>query len=140
MAASARWTNGKDNVRRSAIVAAVALAVCLSACDDGPTAPTGPLFTIAGTGDQAFTVPSGVTRARITGTYNGNSSNFVLWIGPPASNCELQVITGCRLVVNELLGTGWNRVTIDGLFVTGGGGRAVVEDSAGVAWTFTEVR
>lgn len=123
-------------IRRLALVALIA---CLSACDN-PTAPSDPIFTMSGTGNLVFTVPTRVTRARITGSYNGNSSNFALWIGPLGSNCELQVIQGCRLVVNELLGTGWNRTSIDGTFQTGGGGRAVFEDSAGVAWTFTELR
>jgi hypothetical protein len=85
-----------------------------------------PLFTRSGTGNTVFDMPTTVSRIHIVGTYNGNSSNFIVRIGG-------------RLVVNELLGTGWSQTRYDGVHLTSGG---VVEitNSSGVAWTFEEVR
>lgn len=85
-----------------------------------------PLFARAGTGDTVFDMPTYVARIRITGSFTGNSSNFIVKVGG-------------RLLVNELLGRAWSSTTYDGTLLTTGG---VVEitNSSGVAWTFNEVR
>ena len=85
-----------------------------------------PLFSRAGTGDTVFDMPTTVSRIRITGSFNGNSSNFIVHIGG-------------RGVVNELLGTFWGPLTFDGTYVTVGGVTEIL-NSSGVSWTFTEVR
>jgi hypothetical protein len=86
-----------------------------------------PLFTKSGTGDNVFDMPMYVARVRIVGTYTGYSSNFIVYIGG-------------RLIVNELLGTGWGTTRYDGTLLTGGGGIVQITNSSGVSWSFTEVR
>jgi hypothetical protein len=85
------------------------------------------LFRRSGTGDFVFDMPADVSRVRIIGTYTGNSSNFIVRIGG-------------RLIVNELLGTGWGRTRYDGTLLTGGGGVVAITNSSGVGWSFEEVR
>jgi hypothetical protein len=106
-----------------------------------------PLFARSGTGDTVFDVPDTVTRVRITGFYGGSSSNFIVWIGPQNAACGVVIIGGCRLLVNEILGTfGGLRTTYDGTLLTRNGGSASVTNtttvrvSNGAAWTFTEIR
>jgi len=90
-----------------------------------PIPPT-PLFTRSGSGDTVFDMPTTVARVRITGTYTGTSSNFIVRIAG-------------ALVVNELLGTSWGLTSFEGTYLTSGGVVAIT-NSTGVAWTFTEVR
>jgi len=117
---------------------AALLAIGLAACDS-PTAPE-PVFTFSGNGNTVFQVPGRVTRARITGSFSGNSSNFIVWIGNTGAGCGTVAHVSCRLLVNELLGTLQGPLSYDGTVQTGGGGEATVKDSSGVAWTFTEVK
>lgn len=85
-----------------------------------------PVFSRTGSGDSVFDLPSHVTRVRIQGTYTAFSSNFIVRISG-------------SLVVNELLGTGWNQTSFDGTYqVTPG--TVQITNSSGVSWTFTEVR
>lgn len=87
-----------------------------------------PVFSRTGVGDTVFDTPTYLSRVRITGLYTGYSSNFVVKVNG-------------RLIVNELLGTGWPSTRYDGtLLLPNGGGVASVEISSGVNWTFTEVR
>ena len=85
------------------------------------------LWTQSGTGNTVFTMPSYFARVRIIGIYNQYSSNFIIRIGG-------------RLVVNELLGTGWSTTTYDGVHLTNGGGVVEITNSSGVAWSLTEQR
>ena len=87
---------------------------------------TGPLWQYFGGGNTVFDMPTSISRVRIVGTYTGNSSNFIIYIGG-------------RLVVNELVGRSWNQERYEGVHATTGG---VVEirNSSGVQWSFTEVR
>lgn len=73
-----------------------------------------------------FDMPTTVSRIRITGTYPGSSSNFMVDIDG-------------RSVVNEIIGTSEVPPSSDGIYLTGGGVVAIT-NSSGVAWTFTEVR
>jgi hypothetical protein len=87
------------------------------------------LFSVSGSGNTVFDLPTYITRIRIVGTYTGNSSNFIVTIAG-------------RLVVNEIIGTSSSfggRTVSDGTYQTTGGVVAIT-NSAGVAWTFTEVR
>lgn len=83
-------------------------------------------WSATGTGDNVFTIPSWVTRVRITGEYTRNSSNFIVRIGG-------------RLTVNELLGTGWSMTHFAGTYQITPGLVEIVS-SSGVAWTFVEQR
>lgn len=112
-------------MRRFALV--LALALLVGSCGgSSPSAPSRPLFQKSGIGDDVFDMPTDVTRVKITGQYSGSGSNFVVWVGG-------------QLKVNEILGTDWPSTTYSGtLAVTGGETR--IENSSGVAWSFTEVR
>lgn len=85
------------------------------------------LWSQSGQGNSVFDKPSFVTRARITGSFTGFSSNFVVWCGR-------------SLLVNELLGTGWGTTRYEGTHSTSNCTEIRVENSSGVSWTFTEVR
>lgn len=85
-----------------------------------------PLFVMTGTGDTVFTMPTSVARVRITADYTRNSSNFIVKIGG-------------RLVVNELIGTGWGTTHFEGTYAVTGG-QTEITNSSGVTWSFTEVR
>lgn len=91
------------------------------------TLPPRPLFTISGSGDNVFDMPTSVTRVKVTGDYPGRSTNFIVEVAG-------------RLLVNELLGTAWpNGPHFEGTYITTGGVTAITH-SSGVLWTFTEVR
>jgi hypothetical protein len=83
-------------------------------------------WTVSGANDTVFDMPSYIRRVRITGSFPGRSSNFIVHIG-------------AQYVVNELLGTSWGRSTFEGTYVTSGGAVEITH-SAGVNWTFTQVR
>ena len=80
------------------------------------------------TGNNVFDKPLYVTRVRITGTFTGFTSNFVVWCG--SSN----------LLVNELLGTAYGTTQYDGTHSTRGCTEIRIEISTGVSWSITEVR
>ena len=118
---------------RKAIILVTLLG--LVACGGGsPTAPptTPPttlpaIFTISGTGDNVFNLPTRIDRIKITGTFSGFAGNFIVWIAG-------------RLVVNELMGTGFNQTVFEGTYLITAGGTVQITNSTGVTWTFTEVR
>jgi len=78
----------------------------------------------SGNGDTVFDMPTYVERVRIIGTYNGYSSNFIVWVGGD-------------LLVNELLRTGWGQTRYDGTLLTTGGVVEIIH-SSGVSWSFEE--
>lgn len=83
-----------------------------------------PLWTMSGSGNTVFTMPTYIRRVRIQGTWNRTStSNFIVRIGGST-------------VLNEILR---DSITYDGIHLTTGG---VVEItlSGQIAWAFTEVR
>lgn len=100
-----------------------------------------PLFSVSGTGNTVFDMPAYVQKLHVTGTYNGSSSNFIIWVGPAASACGVSIGSGCRLLVNEIIGTfNGHTPTYDAIVQTGGGGTVSITNSSGVAWTLTEVQ
>ena len=80
----------------------------------------------SGQGDTVFDMPTYITRIRIGGTYTGYAQNFVVYIAG-------------RLVVNELMGSGFGQTRFEGTYLTSGGVVEIVS-SSGVYWSFTEVR
>ena len=85
-----------------------------------------PIYSVSGSGNNVFDIPAYVARIRITGTFTGFSSNFIVHIGT-------------ALVVNDLLGTGFGKSVSDGVYLITPG-TVQITNSQGVAWTFTEVR
>ena len=90
-----------------------------------PANPTG-LYVKTGSGDTVFTIPANVTKIRIQGSYAGNSSSFIVWIGD-------------SLPVNKTIGTSHSPVAFDGTYAVAGGSTVEIKNSSGVVWTFTEV-
>jgi len=95
---------------------------------------------MSGVGNNVFSIPSSVTKLHIVGTYTGTSSNFIVWLGPSNVNCDSQVNSNCHLLVNEIIGTSRQRTVSDGTYQTTGQTNVAIVSSAGVSWTFTEVR
>lgn len=84
-------------------------------------------YTRNGTGDAAFDLLTlDRQQVRIQGRYTGNSSPFVVSIDN-------------ETLVDERLGASHNNTTFEGTF-TIGAGTAAIENSPGVAWSFTEIR
>lgn len=85
-------------------------------------------FTRSGVGNTVFDMPSGITRVRITGRFDGSCENFIMRIGG-------------RLVVNEILGTCSvaSGRTYEGTHLVSG---TVVEvtGSNGVSWSIQEIQ
>lgn len=84
-----------------------------------------PLFTMAGKGDNVFTIPSTVTKVRVTGHFvdAGSNSNFIVRLNGAS-------------FINEIL----RQSDYDGILQTPGGGTIAITSSGSIAWTFTEVR
>jgi len=92
----------------------------------GGTPVVGPFFTATGTGDTVFKLPVSVSVVDITGRFEGEGSNFVVYIGGD-------------LKVNEIIGTRWSTV-YSGRATATPGGLVEITKSNGVAWSITEVR
>lgn len=109
------------------LVSTLLMAACSGNDKTGPTPSAGPLWSAGGLGNDVRTKPDFVQKVRITGSYSGFSSNFIIWCGP-------------NLLVNELLGTGWGPTSYNGTHATPNCGQIEVRNSTGVSWTLTEVR
>lgn len=96
---------------------------------DFQLAPT-PLWTASGIGDSVFDMPTTVARVRIQAMPTTSCQNFVVRIGGRAST--VNVILGTCSVADAR--------TLDGTYLTGGGGVVSITISTGVQWTFTEIR
>lgn len=96
---------------------------------DFQLAPT-PLFTMTGIGDAVFDMPTTVARVRIQAAPTTSCQNFVVRIGGRAST--VNVILGTCSVADA--------PSLDGSYLTGGGGTVSITISTGVRWTFTEIR
>ncbi len=100
-----------------------------------------PIFSQSGSGNTVFTMPAYITTVRLTGTLtSGSSSNFIIWVGPAGSACDVAITSGCRLLANELLGSFFGQTSYTGTLQTGGGGLVQIVKSSAVAWSITEVR
>lgn len=89
-----------------------------------------PLFSRAGSGDNAFTIPSYVTQLRVVATYGGFCQNFV-------------AKANGRLIINIIIGTcsvADTRTPFNGTYVVPAGATITTEISTGVSWSFTEDR
>lgn len=100
---------------------------------------TGGGWQRTGSGPAIVDLPTGITRIRIEGEYNGRGENFVVW-------CGIQGDFG-GLLVNEILGTAWSSTRYSGehsaLRSYNGRGEPCrqleIEHSVGVRWQITEL-
>jgi hypothetical protein len=84
------------------------------------------IWSQGGMGDNVFDMPTYIRRVRVIADYGDYSQNFIVRIGG-------------SLVVNELMGRGWNQTHFEGTYQTTGGTVAIT-GSSGVRWSFQEVR
>lgn len=125
-------------MHRAAILLSAVLVT--SACggdSDSPSSPTpvqntppqppAPLWSAAGTGNDVLNKPASATRLRITGSFTGTGSNFIVWCGS-------------SLLVNEIIGTRYPSTSYSGTHATPNCTQIEIRNSTGVAWTMTEVR
>lgn len=121
-------------MRRAAILLSACLFISCSG-GDSPTSPTStpntsspaPLWSVAGTGNDVLAKPLSVAVVRITGSFAGTGSNFIIWCGS-------------SLLVNEIIGTRYPSTSYSGTHATPNCTQIEVRNSTGVAWTMTEVR
>ncbi len=121
----------------AALSACLLIVACSGDKNDSPSSPTSPtpvasapapLWTAAGTGNDVFSKPLSATRLRITGSYQGSSSNFIV-------RCDAD------LLVNEIIGTFTGRSpTYTGVHAAPSCSTIEIRNSTGVSWTLTEVR
>jgi hypothetical protein len=88
-------------------------------------------WSASGSGDNVVGWPAYITRIRITGSFSGSSSNFIVDCTKPSFG---------PLFVNELLGTSWGPTSYAGTFNTQGCTEVQIEHSSGVSWSITESR
>ena len=132
-AATGTWGSDNTNVatvNQSGLVTGIAAGDATIYCDAEGLRGTKKLtvrslWSRSGVGDMVFDMPTYVSRVRVVGTYTGYSSNFIVYVGG-------------RLLVNELLGTGWGTTRYDGTLLTTGG-VVEIKYSSGVLWSFTQV-
>ncbi|MCG2814490.1 MAG: Ig-like domain-containing protein, partial [Candidatus Aminicenantes bacterium] len=132
-AATGTWGSDNTNVatvNQSGLVTGIAAGDATIYCDAEGLRGTKKLtvrslWSRSGVGDMVFDMPTYVSRVRVVGTYTGYSSNFIVHVGG-------------RLLVNELLGTGWGTTRYDGTLLTTGG-VVEIKYSSGVLWSFTQV-
>lgn len=90
----------------------------------------GALWTRSGQGNNVFDMPFFVTRVRIVGRFDGFCQNFIVRIDGDLTVNE--ILGDCSIAIGNRL---------EGVhLVSGGGGTVEITGSAGVSWTFTEVR
>ena len=85
-----------------------------------------PLFSITGSGNANFEMPTHITRVRVTGKFvdtGGSASTFVVF-----RNSVLEINSDLRTADFD----------VTGLMI--GGGRIQIQNSASITWSFTEVR
>ncbi len=87
------------------------------------------LWTQSGTGDAVFDMPTTVARVRIQATPTSNCQNFVVLIGGAST-------------VKVVLGTcdAADAPSLDGTYLTAGGGVVSITISTGITWILTEIR
>ena len=112
---------------RQCLCTIILTLVFMVACgDDHPTRPTSArAWSRSGIGNTVFDKPRSADRVRVTGAYDGNASNFIVY-------CESD------LLINELLGTGFDETQYEGTHNMGHCGEVEITDSSGVRWSFTE--
>ena len=109
------------------LLVALLLFACEGPVDPEPAeAPVDP-WKVSGTGDYVVDRPAHVDRIHITASYEGNSENFIVWCGKRE-----------ELLVNVILGTGWETTSYDGVVLIKGDCNPIEIKAVGVTWTLEE--
>ena len=99
-------------------------------CDDAgggnPTTPAG--WSASGRGPYVFTKPINVVRVRIESQFSGFSANFIVWCAAPERD----------LIVNELIGSGWDNNGTVGVYRMAQCSEVEVDTDQNASWTFTQ--
>jgi hypothetical protein len=98
----------------------------------GVTVSVPPPWSQSGVGDNVFTMPTYVTRARVDATYTGFCQNFIV-----------RISTQVTSLINVIIGTcssADTRSPFTGTYAINNGGTVTITSSTGVNWTFTQLR
>ena len=125
---------------------AMAAVVATSACNSSTTtpAPTTPaVFMANGEGNAAVSIPDTVIQVQVTAAFTGPSANLMMWVGPVT--CPAITSSGCRMIVNQQLGTSTNQLTYSAVVATGSGGSSAtdtlsVQSDGAVNWSVAQVQ
>jgi hypothetical protein len=102
------------------LAAVVATAACSSSSTTPTAAPT--RFTANGQGNGVVSIPDTVLQLQVTAVFTGPIANFTVFIGPLNAACGASTTPGCRLLVNQQLGTSTSQLTYSAVVSTGSGG------------------
>jgi hypothetical protein len=125
------------------VLAAVAMT---ASCSSSPTTPTATpaIFTASGEGNASISIPDTVMQLRVTAAFTGPISSWMVWIGPLGAACGTELTSsGCRLLVNQQLGTSTNQLTYNAVVSTGSGGTSASDtltilSSGAVNWSVVQ--
>ncbi len=90
-----------------------------------PAAPSSGSFSLGGQGDAVFLLPQRTANYRITASFPGTSSNFIVYADR-------------RLVINTIIGTSQSPASSDGSYALPAGALVEVVNAPGVNWQVTQ--
>jgi hypothetical protein len=96
-----------------------------------------------GEGNAAVSIPDAVLQVKVTAAFAGPGASLVMWVGPVT--CPAIASAGCRMIVNQQLGTSTNLLTYSAVVPTGSGGSSAsdtltVQSSGAVNWSVVQVQ
>jgi len=103
-------------------------------------------FRASGEGNASISIPDAVIQLQVTAAFTGPISSWALWIGPAGAACGTELTSsGCRLLVNQQLGTSTNQLTYNAVVSTGSGGSGAsdtltVLSSGAVNWSVVQAQ
>jgi len=126
----------------------LAVVVATSACGSSSTTPAAPViaFRASGEGNASISIPDTVMQLQVTAAFTGPISSWTVWIGPVGSVCGTELTSsGCRMLVNQQLGTSANQLTYNAVVSTGNGGSSAtdtltIQSSGAVNWSVVQVQ
>ena len=132
-----------DITRRwlTVLAAVVAASACSSSTTPAPTTPA--VFMSNGEGNAAVSIPDSVLQVQVTAAFTGPSASLVMWVGPVT--CPAITSSGCRMIVNQQLGTSTNQMSYSAVVPTGNAGSSAsdtltVQSSGAVNWSVVQVQ
>jgi len=127
----------------------LAALVATSACSGSPTTPAATpvtAFRASGEGNASISIPDTVMQLQVTAAFTGPISSWTVWIGPVGSVCGTELTSsGCRMLVNQQLGTSANQLTYNAVVSTGNGGSSASDtltilSSGAVNWSVVQAQ